>query len=391
MALVSRNSIMKIESPNGAVADSVRRRAARRRGACSEYSGPVTLTAVDLFAGAGGATQGLRDAGFDVRVAVENDETAAKTWKLNHPGVMICDDVRQVTATAILNAAKVEKGELTLLKACPPCQGFSTLRGKRSPDEARNDLVLDTLRLVRQIEPAAVLLENVPGLRRDARFEVVISEMHDLGYAVSDYLVDAQALGVPQRRRRLVVLAIRDGACAPPNLGELIPQGLRRPSMTAGEALSGMDSSSLATDDVHVWRSQRGSTASRLAAIPVGGTRFDLPEALQLECHKRLNERSGGSSRNAGGSYGRVRLGEAAPTMTTRCTTPACGSFIHPSENRGLSLREAATFQTFPQDYRWAGNYGEIERQIGNAVPVWMAEAFGLAALRSLEALPASL
>lgn len=340
--------------------------------------------AVDLFAGAGGATQGLRDAGFDVVAAVENEPSAAATWELNHPGNMLLADIRTLEAMDIMRAGGFGVGELDLLKACPPCQGFSSLRGSNAPDEGRNDLVLDTLRLIAGLMPRAVLIENVPGLRRDGRFSVLTTGMVELGYALQDYSVEASDLGVPQRRRRLVVIAIRGASTVPAQLDELIPVGLRRTPKTAGVALSELHSNLSSVDPVHVWRAVKGKVAERIAAVPVGGTRFDLPPQLQLECHKKLTGAKGGPSRSAGGSYGRVKYDRASPTMTTRCTTPSCGSFIHPTEDRGLSLREAAALQTFPHSYRWAGSYGSIERQIGNAVPVWMAEALGLAVLRSL-------
>lgn len=339
-------------------------------------------TAVDLFAGAGGATQGLRDAGFDVAVAVECDLAAAASWRLNHLGYMLCEDIRQVTSTAILAAAGLRPGELDLLKACPPCQGFSSLRGGAVADAKRNDLVIDTLRFVRQLQPRSVLLENVPGLQRDGRFPALMEGLRRLGYMLNNYIVEASELGVPQRRRRLVVIAVRGSHLnLPEDLRELVPVAKRRPRMTAGEALDALRSARLADDSWDIWRRSSAKVAERISAIPVGGGRFDLPTHLQLECHTRLVTKAGGNLRSATGSYGRVKADEPAPTMTTRCTTVACGSFIHPSENRGLSLREAAAFQTFAPNYKWFGKYGEVERQIGNAVPVWMAEELGRAVL----------
>lgn len=345
----------------------------------------VTLTAIDLFAGAGGATQGLRDAGFDVRVGVEIDSDAAATWSLNHPGVMLEADMRTVSGRQLMDAGGFEYGELDLLKACPPCQGFSSLRGGTHPDDARNDLVIDTLRIVDELYPRAVLIENVPGLRRDHRFESLTAGLRNRGYELEDYIIEASTLGVPQRRRRLVVIATRDGQ-SPPSIDVLLPPVERRPRMTAGEALERFERDFAALDVSDTWRTSSKIVAERIAAVPIGGTRFDLPERLQLDCHKNLGGSTGKSRRNATGSYGRVRRDQPAPTMTTRCTTPACGSFIHPTRNRGLSLREAAAFQTFPVDYVWHGSYGSIERQIGNAVPVWMAEALGKAVASLLAA-----
>ena len=120
-------------------------------------------------------------------------------------------------------------------------------------------------------------------------------------------------------------------------------------------------------------------TLERIRTVPIGGGRLDLPPSLRLDCHERLETRSATSI------YGRIDPSRPAPTMTTRCTTPSCGRFVHPSEDRGLTLREAALIQTFPPDYKFEGNYGEVERQIGNAVPVRMAEALGLAVARLLE------
>lgn len=344
------------------------------------------LRAVDLFAGAGGATQGLRNAGYDVVAAVEFDPDAAATWRANHPGIMLEADVRSVSAQMLMQAGGFQKGELDLLKACPPCQGFSTLRGGKIPDSARNDLVLDTLRFVRELMPRAVLLENVPGLRRDARFDELVKGLREVGYSLRDYIVDAQMLGVPQRRRRLVLIAILGDQLDPPPLSELWAGSLAT-SMTAGEMLAIVDEYEHETAHpvVDTPRLPKGTVAERIAAIPVDGNRFDLPVHLQLDCHKGISTKSGRVKRSATGSYGRVRAGAPAPTMTTRCTTPACGSFIHPTLNRGLTLREASAFQTFPLDYEWVGNYGSVERQIGNAVPVLMAAELGRAVRGLLE------
>lgn len=334
----------------------------------------TTRTAIDCFAGAGGATQGLRDAGFEVVAAVESDAHAAATWRANHPGMMFEEDIREVDLGKL--AACVPQGErLSLLKACPPCQGFSSLRGT-AVDEDRNDLVLDTLRLVDSLNPMAVLIENVPGLRHDRRFDDLLEGLAARGYQANHYLVQAGDLGVPQRRRRLVVIAVDSSiADAPPpeSLDELIPLEVRRDAVTAGEALALLAKELSPRDTWHRWRTSRKAVQDRIAAVPVGGSRLDLPEEHRLACHTKLTKRS------ALASYGRVKADELAPTMTTRCTTPACGSFIHPTEDRGLSIREAAAFQTFPSTYVWTGGYDSVERQIGNAVPVVMAAELGLA------------
>ncbi|MFD7622356.1 DNA cytosine methyltransferase [Streptomyces sp. NPDC059802] len=335
-----------------------------------------TYSAVDLFAGAGGATRGLRDAGFTMLAAVENDLEAAETYRRNHPKVsLFAEDIRTVEPQALLAGAALSPDGLDLLKACPPCQGFSSL-AKGPVDERRNDLVLDTFRFVEGLRPRIVLLENVPGLARDRRLPELHRLLAGAGYRLRMSTLDAAAFGVPQRRKRFICFAVREDVCFEfdGDLVDLLPSGFQTAPRTAGHALAHLARHLRPDDPLNTHRKSSAAVGARISAVPVGGNRFDLPEEHQLDCHKRL------ASRNAGSSYGRVKLEEPAPTMTTRCTTPACGRFIHPTENRGLTLREAATFQTFPVGYEFHGHYGSIERQIGNAVPVRMAKGLGLIA-----------
>lgn len=337
-------------------------------------------SAIDLFAGAGGATQGLKDSGFDVIAAVENDPVAAASYGLNHAGVALAvDDIRALDTHRLRQFLGLRPGELDLLKACPPCQGFSSL-ARGEVDQARNDLVLDTYRFVAEFRPAAVLLENVPGLDKDSRLATLLGEIAQLGYVSRRYRVDAQDFGVPQRRRRLIVLALRADIASelPADAVTSVPRVFDRSRRTAGMALEALSAHRAATevpDSLDRARKSKPTVAARIAALPVNGTRFDLPVEHQLACHASFDKPGG--RRGATASYGRVRADGPAPTMTTRCTTPACGSFVHPTLHRGLTLREAAAFQTFPLQYVFAGGYDAIERQIGNAVPVRMAEALG--------------
>ncbi|MGW2921837.1 DNA cytosine methyltransferase [Streptomyces angustmyceticus] len=334
-----------------------------------------SYSAVDLFAGAGGATRGLRDAGFRVLAAVENDIEAAETYRANHPRVFLfSEDIRNVTPEEMMQAANLKPGDLDLLKACPPCQGYSTL-AKGEIDESRNDLVLDVARFVESLLPKLVLLENVPGLQKDRRMRDLLDRLSKVGYQFSASVTDATLFGVPQKRKRFILFGVRgDGIAEFTSLLELLPPRFGSVNTTAGKALERLARYRRTSDPLDIYRKSTPEVIGRIASIPVGGNRFDLPEEHQLTCHKKL------SNRSAASSYGRVKLNEPAPTMTTRCTTPACGTFVHPTENRGLTLREAAAFQTFPVRYKFLGNYGSIERQIGNAVPVRMAKGLGLIA-----------
>lgn len=353
--------------------DSTNERESARHPNTARYDPRVpTPTAIDLYAGAGGATRGLRDAGYKVLGAVENDCVAAKSYTANHADVKLwTQDIRTLKATEVLRTLNLKRGELSLLKACPPCQGFSSLaEGRADVDEERNDLVLHTIRFVRALQPKTVMLENVPGLGRDQRASTLMGALRGLGYATKQYAVNAADYGVPQRRKRLIIIAARGLRTHLPE--DLKPKTNQKVQSTVGAAFKALAAEQAADDALDRHRNLSDKTKRRVEAVPVNGTRFDLPEDLRLDCHVKL-----GRSRSATGSYGRLRADEPAPTMTTRCTTPACGSFIHPTEHRGITLREAATLQTFPHDYEFHGYYDQIERQIGNAVPVRMAAALG--------------
>jgi DNA (cytosine-5)-methyltransferase 1 len=339
-------------------------------------------TVIDLFAGAGGATQGLKDAGFDVLGAIESDVVAAETYRANHPDVQLVDqDIRDVDPEELRLELGLGRGDLTLLKACPPCQGYSSI-GKGDAADPRNDLVAEVWRFARAFQPRMVMLENVPGLARDARLVRLIRQLRAIGYSAKTYVLDAAAFGVPQRRRRLIVVAVLSGRqTLPDSLVDVLPAWFKGAGLkTAGEALALSSRVDPERDPLHRPRTSSEEVTRRLRALPVGGTRFDLPREHRLGCHSKLDRR------NATASYGRVRAEGLAPTMTTRCTTPACGQFVHPSEPRALTLREAATIQTFPLTYEFRGGVGQVERQIGNAVPVRMAHGLALCAHALLRA-----
>lgn len=329
------------------------------------------LTAIDLFSGAGGATQGLLDAGFRVIGAIEFDEVAAASYRANHRNVHLWErDIRKVTATEVKRTLGLEEGELDLLKACPPCQGFSSLaEGRIPPDDPRNELVRHSIRFVRALRPRAVMVENVPGLGRDRRSGELLEALRGLGYNARAYSVNALDFGVPQKRKRLIILALRGLRAELPEV--LLPADPENPH-TVREAFDRLAQEVEAEDPLNEPRALPEKVLQRVQAIPVGGNRYDLPVNLQLECHKKLA--SEGKS-GAAGSYARLRWDEPAPTMTTRCTTPACGPFLHPELHRPITLREAAAIQTFPAHYRFVGTRSDVERQIGNAVPVKMATA----------------
>lgn len=357
-----------------------------------------TLRAVDLFSGAGGVTTGYKAVGIKVIAAVDTDAASRQTYAANHPDVRLFDDDLSVLAPhTLLARLKLTRGELDILTACAPCQTFSTMGAKhRKPDDPRNRLVERVAEFVDAFLPRAVVMENVPQLRDDERLLRVIGHLHRLGYGMWRSVVNAADFGVPQRRRRLVLIALRGWADDQiPRLTThhplLAPYAVRR---TVKHTFEQLKANGAAEDPLNIPRTKYSSlVAQRIAAIPHdGGSRGSLSEELKLSCHKRLKT----MSHAAGNVYGRMKWGEPSPTLTTRCVTPSCGRFLHPEEDRAITLREAACLQTFPPNYVFKGGTMAVQAQIGNAVPPRLAEAIAvvvsdaLAKQRSQSAEPAT-
>jgi len=324
-----------------------------------------TLTAFDVFAGAGGLTLGLQQAGFRVVGAVELDPTAAETYRSNHPTVEVWQqDVRSLSAETILAKLGIKRGELGLLAGCPPCQGFSGMRtrnGKLKIEDARNDLVLDFLRLIEGLRPKAVMLENVPDLTKDARMTLIVDRLRELGYYADDdcfRIRNVKEFSVPQSRRRLILMTTLKGKVEFP---AAMPK-LR----TVRETIGDLQSPEESADPLHnhpVARSTR--IAELICAVPKdGGSRSDLPEEMHLACHKKLTA-------GFADVYGRMSWDDVSPTITGGCTNPSKGRFLHPEADRSITVREAALLQGFPEDYRFSMKRGKVfaSLMVGNALP----------------------
>lgn len=318
------------------------------------------MTAVDLFSGCGGLSVGLRDAGFQVAAAVEIDERARTTYQLNHPEVELYGDIRTLDPAEVLKNAGLEYGDLDLLAGCPPCQGFSRLRTRNQKtyvQDDRNNLVSDFLRFVKAMNPKAVMLENVPALGRDGRFTKMRNQLIKLGYKVIVHVLDAADYGVPQRRKRLIMLASRVHAPI------LTPAAQQR--VTVRQALHGLTPPSRTKDKLHAIPENRSQAVQDLIKlIPKnGGSRSDLGREHQLACHLR--------SDGFKDVYGRMAWDDVSPTITSGCHNPSKGRFLHPSQNRTITLREAALLQGFPPDYQFDVSHGKeaIALMIGNALP----------------------
>ncbi|MQX51683.1 DNA (cytosine-5-)-methyltransferase [Alcanivorax sp. PA15-N-34] len=318
-------------------------------------------TAIDLFSGCGGLTEGLKQAGFNVISAVEIEPLAAETYSQNHPEVnLLNSDIRTIGATDLIPIKEKTVSPIDLLAGCPPCQGFSRMKLNNKSGylrDPRNRLIDEVLRLVREIYPKVIMLENVPNLKKYSRYLTFKRELKKLGYFVTDQVIDVSNFGVPQRRKRLVFLASRLGII------DLPSAPLRR--STVREAFTIIPGETNCADPLHDTHQKRSERIMRLIqAIPKdGGSRTALSEDLRLKCHER----------NDGyyDVYGRMKWDDVSPTITGGCINPSKGRFLHPEEDRAITLREAALLQSFPISYKFSlrkGKYAAAE-MIGNAFP----------------------
>lgn len=318
--------------------------------------------AIDLFSGCGGLTVGLEAAGFNVVAAVENDHISANTYKMNHPDVNLKEiDIRRVSPKKLMRELKMRRGQLDLLAGCPPCQGFSTLRtrnGAKRNRDSRNSLVNQMVRFARVFRPKAIMMENVPRLKDHKLFADLCECLRKVGYHLSFDVKDASRYGVPQRRKRLILVGGR-------GIDVKLASESSRVRTVRG-AIGHLSAPARSKDKLHsLPEMKRSAKVTRLIRdIPKdGGSRTDLPKSRQLACHKK--------SDGFKDIYGRMAWYDVAPTITGGCFNPSKGRFLHPKQNRAITMREAALLQSFPSNYQFvlsAGNQA-IALMIGNALP----------------------
>lgn len=320
------------------------------------------LTAIDLFSGCGGMTLGLRQAGFRVIAAVDSDGLSMQTYRVNHRGVKTWQsDIRKLPALRLQNALGIGRGDLDLLAGCPPCQGFSSMRtmngGKRIRDPQQKDLVFEFLRFVRQLKPKVVMMENVPSLAKDGRIRILVRQLRMLGYKCHVAVLNAADYGVPQRRRRFILLGglNQEIEFAAPTLCQ----------KTVRHAFANLKPPGQSGDPLHDFPETRSKAVAKvIKSIPHdGGSRSALGKSRQLACHKNFD--------GFKDVYGRMAWDNVAPTITGGCVNPSKGRFLHPEANRAITLREAALLQTFPPNYFFSLRRGKYHAAslIGNALP----------------------
>ncbi len=324
------------------------------------------MKAIDVFCGAGGTTVGLKAAGFKVVGALDLDEVAVETYCLNHPKVKVWkEDVSSFQIETVQADLNIDVGELDLLAGCPPCQGFSTLttrNGSIRVTDPRNELLFEFLRLVTGLRPKHIMMENVPGLYKDRRLRQMLSSLSKVGYKFTEEsygIRNAMHYGVPQSRRRMILLASRSKNVAlAPGSDDLL---------TVRDAIGHLPKPSRSDDELHrIYQQLSEPVLKRVRSIPKnGGSRSTLPVELTLACHRNT------SSDGYKDVYGRMAWDKPAPTITSGCINPSKGRFLHPEQNRGITLREAALLQSFPPNYKFSLSRGRsrVALMIGNALP----------------------
>lgn len=350
----------------------------------------MKIKAIDLFCGAGGVTRGLLDAGIDVIAGFDIDPSLEKVYQENNirsngeKAKYFKKKVEEITKKDIYSLVgsktkRKKNKEKFLLAGCAPCQPFS-LKNKNRHDKTdhRRTLITYFADLVKETKPDFVFMENVAGLANlePDNLEYFLTTLKDEGFSVDKGIVNAKNYGVPQNRKRFVVLASKENEVTIPE-GEY--DGISKSYETVGEAIKGLPPIKVGSEHPSI-PNHKCANLSDLNKIRIretpknGGSRTDWRKKLWLKCHLKED----GTPKNVHTDvYGRMWWNRPAPTLTTKFNSITTGRYGHPEQNRAISLREGALLQSFPKDYIFYGNMQAIARQIGNAVPPKMAEEFG--------------
>jgi DNA (cytosine-5)-methyltransferase 1 len=346
------------------------------------------FVAVDAFCGAGGLSLGLSAAGFNVALSFDLEPLCGEVFQRNkkyHKHKFLCSDVREMLKGRLLKIAGMKKGQVDLLAGGPPCQGFSIQRTIGKDHDPRNLLVDDYAGLILEVKPRFFILENVPGIgghRGRVILEKFLKKMTYSGYHCHQNVLDAQDYGVPQRRRRVVVVGELCNGDPLFKWPQPVNQAARK---TVRGVISHLPAPPADGSEHASYRFHRADKLSeinirRIRSIVAGQSRVNLPKQLWAKSHHVSADVAG--HRNV---YGRMEWDDVAPTITARFDSFTRGKFGHPVQDRSISLLEGALLQSFPSDYAFAGNKVDVARQIGNAIPPLMAKAIGLSIISALK------
>lgn len=351
----------------------------------------MSVKVFDFFCGCGGASCGFQQAGMDIVYGLDCDRASQSSFHLNFPSATLeSSDIRDVEAASLKALVKNKRPAPVFFCGCAPCQPFTkqnTVRPPRVKDE-RVPLLSHFARMVETCKPDIVFVENVPGLqklgRRTQPFGGFLRRLESAGYHVAYEAVSLMKYGVPQSRCRLILLASLHGPIElPPKTNG--PGTPRRQYETVRDWIGELPP--IAAGEMHPTVPNHRAAAlssrnlERIRATPEGGGHRDWPKRLRLKCH--------GDTSGYSDVYGRMFWDRPASGLTTRCISYSNGRFGHPSQDRAISLREAACLQTFPTDFHFVGSLNAMAKQIGNAVPARLTERIGRHVIEHLEAVGA--
>lgn len=334
----------------------------------------------DFFSGCGGTAQGFKQAGLDVIVGIDNDKDAAETYKYNiKPELFLNDDIRNIKTDSIKTYIdKYKKENYILFCGCAPCQPFSSQNKKRfSKDDRRFSLLDEFSRFVEEYEPDFIFFENVPGMKKLKPEESPLykfeKKLINIGYYVSGpQVVYAEEYGVPQKRRRLILIASKLNNIEFPKATH--GPRAKKPFVTVRDAIATLPKLTAGSENKKVLNHKSAKLSeinlARIKNIKEGESIANCSGELTLKCY---NKHKGHAD-----VYGRLKWDEPSITLTTKCTSLSNGRFGHPEQDRALTPREAACIQSFPMNFEFKGaGVTSWGKQVGNAVPVKLAEAFG--------------
>ncbi|MBE6320875.1 MAG: DNA cytosine methyltransferase [Bacteroidales bacterium] len=346
----------------------------------------ITYEVVDLFCGIGGLSYGLKCQGMKIIAGFDLDYTCQYAYETNTGGKFYYRDVKTISGDEINKLYSQKKNTIKILAGCAPCQPFSSYAFKnKEKDSEKYDLLYEFGRLVREVQPDIVTMENVTQIinfKLKPVLQDFVDELKSLGYFVDVQKIFCPDYGIPQTRRRIVLVASKLGQITiiPPTHDKENYVTVRE---TIGHLPSLLSGASDPLDPLHRSIALTPINMRRIQATPYGGSWHDWPDELVLDCHKKVGGKTYGSV------YGRMEWDKPAPTMTTQCTGLGNGRFGHPEQHRAISAREAALIQTFPQSYKFFPDEQQVSitkasRYIGNAVPPKLGEILAMSIINHI-------
>lgn len=325
------------------------------------------IQVLDLFSGAGGMALGFLQAGMEPVLALDSNAPAIATYRANFGDHAHCIDIRDVDTFP----------HADVIIGGPPCQGFSRLGKQARLARPENDLWREYMRCVEAVRPLVFVLENVPDFLKDPAYQGVVAEASRLGYAFVSNVLNAADYGVPQKRRRAILIGSRIGMPFLPEPTHHDPSKTPLPGLakwrTVRDAIGDLPLTPTNVDR-HDQRNSSSLVLERYSHVPPGGNRKSVPEHLLPNCWRNQTWGSGGST----DLLGRLTWDSPALTIRTEFHKPEKGCYLHPEANRPITVREGARLQTFPDDFAFVGSNVQVAKQIGNAVPVELARKIAL-------------